>query len=56
MPSALAVHVDEPSYGRRAVRRIEYEIGEFEGFFGWGADMWLRSAGWLKGLPIQRTI
>ena len=28
----LAAHVDEPSYGLRAVRRIEYEIGELKGF------------------------
>jgi Ser/Thr protein kinase RdoA (MazF antagonist) len=30
----LAAHVDEPSYGMRAVRRIEYEIGELKGFLG----------------------
>ncbi len=28
----LAAHVDEPSYGTRAVRRIEYEIGELTSF------------------------
>ncbi len=28
----LAAHVDEPSYGLRALRRIEYEIGELKGF------------------------
>jgi len=35
----LAAHVDEPSYGARAVRRITYELGELQsfvdrGFFG----------------------
>lgn len=28
----LAAHVDEPSYGLRAIRRIEYEIGELKKF------------------------
>jgi Ser/Thr protein kinase RdoA (MazF antagonist) len=28
----LAAHVDEPSYGMRAIRRIEYELGELKGF------------------------
>ena len=28
----LAAHVDEPSYGTRALRRIEYEIGELKVF------------------------
>ena len=28
----LAAHVDEPSYGLRAIRRIEYELGELKGF------------------------
>ncbi|MDQ2885006.1 MAG: phosphotransferase [Chloroflexota bacterium] len=28
----LAAHVDEPSYGTRALRRIEYEIGELRAF------------------------
>jgi Ser/Thr protein kinase RdoA (MazF antagonist) len=28
----LAAHVDEPSYGARALRRIEYEVGELKDF------------------------
>ncbi len=28
----LAAHIDEPSYGMRAVRRIEYELGELKSF------------------------
>jgi Ser/Thr protein kinase RdoA (MazF antagonist) len=28
----LAAHVDEPSYGLRAIRRIEYELGELRTF------------------------
>ncbi len=28
----LAAHLDEPSYGMRAVRRIQYEIGELKAF------------------------
>ena len=28
----LAAHVDEPSYGTRALRRIEYETGELKSF------------------------
>jgi Ser/Thr protein kinase RdoA (MazF antagonist) len=30
----LAAHVDEPSYGARAIRRIQYELGELRGFLG----------------------
>ncbi len=30
----LAAHVDEPSYGARARRRIEYELGEMRDFLG----------------------
>jgi Ser/Thr protein kinase RdoA (MazF antagonist) len=28
----LAAHVDEPAYGLRAIRRIEYELGELQSF------------------------
>ncbi len=28
----LAAHLDEPSYGTRAARRIEYELGELQAF------------------------
>ena len=31
----LAAHVDEPSYGARAVRRIEYELEEMRSFLDW---------------------
>jgi len=28
----LAAHLDEPSYGLRAARRIKYELGELKQF------------------------
>jgi Ser/Thr protein kinase RdoA (MazF antagonist) len=33
----LAAHVDEPSYGMRAVRRIAYELGELQSFMDRGS-------------------